>query len=94
VRALAEEAIDEVARLDALVNNAGIAVTALHPAAVAGDSRADELRFAVNYLAGYLLTKLLLPTLERSAPTALGRAATRTSCPSHSVTSACRATVS
>jgi NAD(P)-dependent dehydrogenase (short-subunit alcohol dehydrogenase family) len=27
-----------------------------------------ELRFAVNYLAGYLLTRLLLATLERSAP--------------------------
>jgi NAD(P)-dependent dehydrogenase (short-subunit alcohol dehydrogenase family) len=27
-----------------------------------------ELRFAVNYLAGYLLTRLLLPLLEGSAP--------------------------
>ena len=27
-----------------------------------------ELRFAVNYLAGYLLTRGLLPLLERSAP--------------------------
>src|ERR671918_193551 len=27
-----------------------------------------ELRFAVNYLAGYLLTRELLPLLERSAP--------------------------
>src|SRR5919106_826186 len=27
-----------------------------------------ELRFAVNYLAGYLLTRRLLPLLERSAP--------------------------
>ena len=27
-----------------------------------------ELRFAVNYLAPYLLTHLLLPLLERSAP--------------------------
>jgi NAD(P)-dependent dehydrogenase (short-subunit alcohol dehydrogenase family) len=27
-----------------------------------------ELRFAVNYLAGYLLTRSLLPLLERSAP--------------------------
>ena len=27
-----------------------------------------ELRFAVNYLAGFLLTRLLLPLLEASAP--------------------------
>jgi NAD(P)-dependent dehydrogenase (short-subunit alcohol dehydrogenase family) len=27
-----------------------------------------ELRFAVNYLAGYLLTRLLMPLLESSAP--------------------------
>jgi NAD(P)-dependent dehydrogenase (short-subunit alcohol dehydrogenase family) len=68
VRALAEEVIGEDARLDALVNNAGIGTT------VAGDGRrlesrdGYELRFAVNYLAGYLLTKRLLPTLARSAP--------------------------
>ncbi len=68
MRALAGETIGEVARLDALVNNAGIGAT------IAGDSArmesrdGYELRFAVNYLAGYLLTKLLLPTLERSAP--------------------------
>ena len=55
-------------RLDVLVNNAGIGTTA------PGDGRriesADgyELRFAVNYLAGYLLTRLLLSLLERSAP--------------------------
>ena len=27
-----------------------------------------ELRFAVNYLAAFLLTRLLLPLIERSAP--------------------------
>jgi NAD(P)-dependent dehydrogenase (short-subunit alcohol dehydrogenase family) len=68
VRALAEEVSDTVAQLDALVNNAGIGTT------IAGDDRrlesqdGYELRFAVNYLAGYLLTRLLLATLERSAP--------------------------
>jgi NAD(P)-dependent dehydrogenase (short-subunit alcohol dehydrogenase family) len=51
-----------------LVNNAGIGT------ADPGDGRrlesADghELRFAVNYLAGYLLTRRLLGLLERSAP--------------------------
>jgi NAD(P)-dependent dehydrogenase (short-subunit alcohol dehydrogenase family) len=68
VRALAEEASGEVARLDALVNNAGIGTT------IEGEDRRTvsrdgyELRFAVNYLAGYLLTRQLLPAIERSAP--------------------------
>jgi NAD(P)-dependent dehydrogenase (short-subunit alcohol dehydrogenase family) len=68
VRVLADQVAGEVDRLDALVNNAGIGTT------IAGDGRrmqsrdGYELRFAVNYLAGYLLTRLLLPTLERSAP--------------------------
>ncbi len=68
VRALANQVVENVDRLDALVNNAGIGTT------IAGDGRrmqsrdGYELRFAVNYLAGYLLTRLLLPTLERSAP--------------------------
>jgi NAD(P)-dependent dehydrogenase (short-subunit alcohol dehydrogenase family) len=67
VRDLAEQVSGED-RLDALVNNAGIGTT------IAGDNArmesrdGYELRFAVNYLAGYLLTRLLLPTLERSMP--------------------------
>ena len=68
VRALAEQVLRDRDRLDALVNNAGIGTTSN------GDPRRQtsrdgyELRFAVNYLAGYLLTRLLLPMLERSAP--------------------------
>jgi NAD(P)-dependent dehydrogenase (short-subunit alcohol dehydrogenase family) len=67
VRALAEQVTREFDRLDVLVNNAGIGT------ADGGGSRMEsrdgyELRFAVNYLAGYLLTRLLLPLLERSAP--------------------------
>jgi NAD(P)-dependent dehydrogenase (short-subunit alcohol dehydrogenase family) len=68
VRALARQVTDEHGRLDGLVNNAGIGTAA------PGDGRrlesADgyELRFAVNYLAGYLLTRLLVDLLERSAP--------------------------
>jgi NAD(P)-dependent dehydrogenase (short-subunit alcohol dehydrogenase family) len=68
VRRLAEQVTREHDRLDALVNNAGIGT------ASPGDGRrmqsgdGYELRFAVNSLAGYLLTRLLLPLLERSAP--------------------------
>ena len=67
VRALAARVRAEVPRLDVLVNNAGIGFGAPGEARqVSADGH--ELRFAVNYLAGYLLTKLLLPLLERSGP--------------------------
>jgi NAD(P)-dependent dehydrogenase (short-subunit alcohol dehydrogenase family) len=67
VRRLAEEVERDHARLDLLVNNAGIG-------SGGGRSRREEsvdgheLRFAVNYLAQFLLTHLLLPLLGRSAP--------------------------
>jgi NAD(P)-dependent dehydrogenase (short-subunit alcohol dehydrogenase family) len=65
VRRLAAAVQDETDRLDILVNNAGIGT--------AGGVRQEsadgfELRFAVNYLAGFLLTSLLLPLLRASAP--------------------------
>jgi NAD(P)-dependent dehydrogenase (short-subunit alcohol dehydrogenase family) len=67
VRALA----DEVAGLDALhllINNAGIGSGL--PDSPERQESADgiELRFAVNYLAGFVLTERLLPLLQRSAP--------------------------
>jgi NAD(P)-dependent dehydrogenase (short-subunit alcohol dehydrogenase family) len=64
VRALAAEVMRDHRRLDVLVNNAGIGATG--PRLESRDGY--ELRFAVNYLAGYLLTYLLLPQLEGSAP--------------------------
>ncbi len=68
VRALAQQVTAEHARLDALVNNAGIGTT-LPGGSDRMESRdGHELRFAVNYLAGYLLTRLLIPLLEQSAP--------------------------
>ena len=68
VRSLAKQVTDDCDRLDAIVNNAGIG--AAEPGAGQRLESADgyELRFAVNYLAGYLLTRLLLDLLKRSAP--------------------------
>jgi NAD(P)-dependent dehydrogenase (short-subunit alcohol dehydrogenase family) len=68
VRQLAEQVLAAEPRLDVLVNNAGIGVT--EPGGGARQESTDgiELRFAVNYLAGYALTRLLLPLLRRSAP--------------------------
>jgi NAD(P)-dependent dehydrogenase (short-subunit alcohol dehydrogenase family) len=67
VRNLAREVAAEHERLDGLVNNAGIGFGA--PGTGREESRDGfELRFAVNYLAPFLLTHLLLPLLKRSAP--------------------------
>ena len=68
VRALAERVAAEEQRLDVLVNNAGIGTTLPGDGARQVSADGYELRFQVNYLAHYLLTRLLLPLLERSAP--------------------------
>jgi len=67
VRHLAEAVCAATARLDILVNNAGIGSGG--PKA-GREQSADgyELRFAVNYLAGFLLTHLLLPVIRAGAP--------------------------
>jgi NAD(P)-dependent dehydrogenase (short-subunit alcohol dehydrogenase family) len=60
VRSLADAVRRDGDGLDALVNNAGIGTSgARRELSVDG----FELRFAVNYLAGFLLTRLLLPML-------------------------------
>jgi NAD(P)-dependent dehydrogenase (short-subunit alcohol dehydrogenase family) len=66
VRTLGEAVLRDYRRLDVLVNNAGIWLTAdqgrqLNPAG-------HELHFAVNYLSHYLLTHQLLPLLRASSP--------------------------
>jgi NAD(P)-dependent dehydrogenase (short-subunit alcohol dehydrogenase family) len=67
-RELAERVAADHGQLDVLVNNAGIGVT------LSGDGRriesqdGYELRFAVNYLAPFLLTRSLQPLLIASAP--------------------------
>jgi NAD(P)-dependent dehydrogenase (short-subunit alcohol dehydrogenase family) len=67
VRWLANEVTSQRNRVDILINNAGIGFGP--PGARREISRDGyELRFAVNYLAPFLLTHLLLPTLRRSVP--------------------------
>jgi NAD(P)-dependent dehydrogenase (short-subunit alcohol dehydrogenase family) len=66
-RKLAEAVIADHKGLDVFISNAGIGSRTL------GSGRrtsADghELRFAVNYLSGFLLAHLLLPLLKASAP--------------------------
>ena len=69
VRALADTVRHEHDRLHLLINNAGIGTgDGGRPAPRQTSADGYELRFAVNYLAGYLLTHLLLPLLIRAAP--------------------------
>jgi len=68
VRALAGDILAQEARLDVLLNNAGIGTTIPGGGVRMTSGDGYELRFAVNYLAPYLLTHLLVPLLRRSAP--------------------------
>ena len=69
VRALADTLCREHDRLHLLINNAGIGTGDRgRPAPRRTSADGHELTFAVNYLAGYLLTRLLMPVLVRSAP--------------------------
>jgi NAD(P)-dependent dehydrogenase (short-subunit alcohol dehydrogenase family) len=65
VRHLAQVVQRTASRLDILINNAGIGTAG---AARQTSTDGHELRFAVNYLAGFLLTRLLLRLLQASAP--------------------------
>jgi NAD(P)-dependent dehydrogenase (short-subunit alcohol dehydrogenase family) len=66
-RQLADAVMAEHKRLDVLISNAGIGSLSLGPER---RSSADghELRFAVNYLSGFLLAYLLVPLLTAAAP--------------------------
>jgi len=67
VRGLAAAVLADHKRLDVFVSNAGIGSQNEGPERqVSPDGH--ELRLAVNYLAGFLLARLLLPTLKASAP--------------------------
>ena len=64
---LAEAVQQRTDRLNILINNAGIGTGGSGaPRQTSADGH--ELRFAVNYLAGFQLTRLLLPLIKQSAP--------------------------
>lgn len=64
---LADEILATQKRLDVLINNAGIGPRA--PDSIRSLSKdGNELFLSVNYLAGYLLARQLLPLLSKSAP--------------------------
>jgi NAD(P)-dependent dehydrogenase (short-subunit alcohol dehydrogenase family) len=66
VRRLGREILERHPRLDILINNAGIGFGASGRRETSADG--IELRFAVNYLSGFLLTSLLMPALRSAAP--------------------------
>jgi len=67
VRTLADAVERDHDRLDIFINNAGIG-TSDGNAGRQVSRDGHELRFAVNYLAGFLLTRRLLPLLRASSP--------------------------
>ncbi|MBO1418166.1 SDR family NAD(P)-dependent oxidoreductase [Streptomyces sp. FH025] len=68
VRALAAEVRATTDRLDVLVNNAGVGGGEPDGRSRRTSSDGHELRFAVNHLAGFLLSLELLPLLRACAP--------------------------
>jgi NAD(P)-dependent dehydrogenase (short-subunit alcohol dehydrogenase family) len=68
VRRLAERVSADHSALDVLVNNAGIGSTLPGDGERMESADGHELRFAVNYLAGFLLTRLIEPLLIAAAP--------------------------
>ena len=68
VRRVADEVVGQESRLDALVNNAGVGTTLPGDGERLVSADGYELRFAVNYLSGFLLTHRLVELLAASAP--------------------------
>ncbi len=62
VKSLVNEVLKKTSSLDVLINNAGIFTTS-NPK----NNEGRDVRMVVNYLAPYLLTKKLLPVLERTS---------------------------
>jgi NAD(P)-dependent dehydrogenase (short-subunit alcohol dehydrogenase family) len=63
IRGLADEIADRYERLDVLINNAGVYMP---ERVLTGDGL--EMTFAVNVVAPFLLSRLLMPLLEAAAP--------------------------
>jgi NAD(P)-dependent dehydrogenase (short-subunit alcohol dehydrogenase family) len=68
VRRLADEVVRDHRQLHVLVSNAGIGTTLPGDGERMESADGYELRFAVNHLAGFLLTRLLEPLLVAAAP--------------------------
>ena len=68
VRDLAAMIQEDQEQLDCLINNAGVGAADSGGAGRMISRDGNELRFQVNYLAPFLLTRLLLPLLIESAP--------------------------
>jgi NAD(P)-dependent dehydrogenase (short-subunit alcohol dehydrogenase family) len=68
VRRMGERILEEHDGLDAIVNNAGIGTTLPGDGARMESADGHELRFQVNYLSSFLLTRMLEPLLSASAP--------------------------
>ncbi len=64
VRALGEAVLRDYERVDVLINNAGIWLSGEDARRTSADGH--ELSFAVNYLSGFLLTRMLLPLVPGS----------------------------
>lgn len=75
VRAFADIIIKHYPHIDVLINNAGVWLRE-GPRQTSTDGY--EMTFAVNYLAGYVLTKQLLPVMMASAPSRIINVASRT----------------
>jgi NAD(P)-dependent dehydrogenase (short-subunit alcohol dehydrogenase family) len=68
VRRLGAEVLAKHPRVDVLINNAGIGTVGTGAGKREQSPDGHELRFAVNYLSGFLLTHLLLDRLLGSTP--------------------------
>nr|WP_320117874.1 SDR family NAD(P)-dependent oxidoreductase [uncultured Marinifilum sp.] len=60
VRKMAKQVNDEVSHIDVLINNAGV-----FKSPISLNKHGLELRFVVNYLAPYLLTKEIMPVIKK-----------------------------
>jgi len=78
VRGLATQILSKHTSIDVLINNAGAGFTAPQYG-----KDGSETRFAVNYLAPFLLTRLLLPALQEAAPSRIVNVASAGQSPIH-----------